>query len=587
MSPAEGTRTRVAGVARSSNSFEFQFSGQTITAFPGETLAAALIAAGHWHFRDSRCGEPRGPFCGMGVCGECTLLVDGQSKRACLEPARPNLTVTPLPTLTPLPADACEPREPVLERIKVQILVVGAGPAGLAAAATAAARGAEVLVVDERSQFGGQYFKQPAKGFEIDREKIDRQFAAGIELYERAVTAGVKFIFGATVWGTFGSNEVAVSAKDRNLRIHPQRLILASGAYERAPAIPGWTLPGVITTGAAQTLLRAYMVAPGRRVLLAGNGPLNLQVARELSNAGVEVVAVAELAAAPSVKNILDVLRMASVSPKLVAEGLSHVIHLFRRGVPQLHSTVLLRCEADERGSRVTRATVAKIDGNGKSVPGTEQTFEVDAVCMGYGFAPQSELARALGCRYEHDRDSGTLRVVRDSSGRSSVPSVFVVGDAGGLGGARLAEAHGVLAGAAAAADLGHLGASPRDHDTDTAGRCARLHLRFQHSLWRLYRAPLITFELADAKTLICRCEEVSLSTLQTCLQSGVRNLGSIKRLTRAGMGRCQGRYCAVSLAAMSSASGLTVTDDSGWFAPRTPFKPVRIDQIAGPTIER
>ncbi|MCZ8132819.1 MAG: FAD-dependent oxidoreductase [Steroidobacteraceae bacterium] len=573
-------RVRIRGVERAGPPFAFTVGDRRIEAWPGETVAAALVAAGHWTCRETRAGEPRGPFCGMGVCGECTMTIDGQPKRACLEPARPGMVVAVQPARAVLPA-AAAPELHESATLEAGVLVIGAGPAGLAAAYAAAAAGADVLVVDDRAKFGGQYYKQPGEGFRLETDALDAQYRAGRERHDAARRAGARFLHRATVWGAFGPEEIAVSTADRRLRIRARRVVVAPGAYERALAVPGWTLPGVITTGAAQTLLRANSVAPGRRVLLAGNGPLNLQVARELARAGVTVVAVAELAPAPGPRALADLFALTTAAPELVREGLGHVAALTAKRVPRLHSTVLVRCEPDASGTRVGRAVLARVDAAGRPRPGTERGYDVDAVCMGYGFAPQSELARALGCEYRHDVARGTLAAVRDFEGRTNVPAVFVIGDAGGLDGAKLAEAEGLLAGVAAARDLGRACPAPLAGELERARRRRVRHRRFQDALWRIYRAPPLSYELATAGTPVCRCEGVDRGTLEGCFASGVRSLGAAKRATRAGMGRCQGRYCGVALAAMAGAHGQPIADDGGWFAPRTPFRPVRIDQLA------
>jgi NADPH-dependent 2,4-dienoyl-CoA reductase/sulfur reductase-like enzyme len=574
-------RVSVAGVRRDAGAIELRLEDQPLSAHTGESVAAALVANGCWHFRDARDGEPRGLFCGMGVCGECTMLVDGVPKRTCLEPVRAGMQLQRQPALAAVPA-ALEPSgRTALEVLEVEVLVVGAGPAGLAAAAAAARQGADVLVIDERGGFGGQYYKQPGRGFGIEESALDRQFAAGRARYREAVDAGAKFLFAATVWGAFGPGELAVGTAERQLRIRARRLVLAPGAYERALPVPGWTLPGVLTTGAAQTLLRSYSVAPGKRVLIAGNGPLNLQVARELLNAGVAVVAVVESAPAPTLRRAGDLLRLALHAPDLAFDGLGHLATLARHGVPIEYSSVLSRCDPGSTGGRVGSATICRLDAAGKPLAGSERQFAVDAVCMGYGFAPQSELPRAIGCRYAEDGERGTLRVLRDADGRSSVPEVFVVGDAGGLGGARLAEAQGMLAGAAAAADLGHASDARQTATLRAAGRDAARQQRFQTALWRVYRGPLFTYEQAGADTLLCRCELVERGAVERCLKEGAGSVGSLKRLTRAGMGRCQGRYCGPSLRALSNQGGMPAADDGEWFAPRPPFKPMRIDQLA------
>lgn len=569
-------RIDTAGIHRDSDPFTFDFEGTPVTAYAGESVAAALVSAEQWHWRETRSGETRGLFCGMGVCGECTVSVDGSARRACLEMARPGLQVTRQPARRTVAESAETPPERHWQTVETDVLVVGAGPAGLAAAAAAARAGARVTVVDERAKAGGQYFKQPGDGFDIAEARLDHQFQEGRQLYRDAAAAGVSFIFGATVWGAFTPREIAVVTEDTCSMIQARRLILSPGAYERPLPFPGWTLPGVMTTGAAQTLLRAYQTAPGQRVLVAGNGPLNLQVARELSAAGVDVVAVAELSRRPGPTLAGPLLRMLRNGPGLVADGIGHLTALLRRRVPVLHQHVICSAEGD---GKVTRASVVKIDAEGQPLRGTEVSFDVDAVCMGYGFLPQSELARALECRHDYDPVSGVLAIQRGLDGRTSVNDVFVAGDAGGLGGAKVAQAQGTLAGTAAAADLGLEGDSTED--VTRARALALRHLRFQTALWQVYAAPDVGLSLSTPETIMCRCESVRRDTLAACFASGVAGIGAVKRETRAGMGRCQGRYCAALLAKMAGQAGFEVAVESDLFAPRTPFKPMPIGSLA------
>jgi NADPH-dependent 2,4-dienoyl-CoA reductase/sulfur reductase-like enzyme len=571
-------RTTVAGVARTGEPLRFDYAGQRVEAWPGETVASALIAAGIWHFRETREGEERGPYCGMGVCGECTVLVNGEPRKACLEAVRADLVVAPQPARTPVSENAAAPALAAWEILHCDVLVVGAGPAGLAAAAAAAASGAEVLLVDERAKAGGQYFKQPGTGFAIDEQALDSQFREGRGLYDAAVAQDVRFLFGATVWGTFGPDEVGIVHEGRAKLIKTRQLILSPGAYERPLPVPGWTLPGVLTTGAAQTFLRAYQTAPGQRVLVAGNGPLNLQVARELTRAGVTVVAVAELAAAPGIAQWQALSTMASSSPALVAAGIGHVLALRRAGVPVLYRHVLKEAEGEEH---VRRATLMQVDAQGEPIEGSECSFDVDAVCLGYGFLPQAELARALGCAHRVE-SGGALAVERQLDGSTSVAGVYVAGDAGTLGGARVAIAQGTLAGCAAAAALG-LSTAPYQARIRAAQRQAARHLRFQKALWTVYAARYPGLQLAKQDTIVCRCESVSKAQLDRCFAAEMGTLGAVKRETRAGMGRCQGRYCSGLLAEMAAAAGHAASEEGDFFAPRTPFKPISIGSLAVP----
>lgn len=576
-------RVHTPGIRRAAAAFEFRFEERSVTAYDGETIASALIAAGIYGFRETRSGQPRGVFCGMGVCGDCQVLIDGESRRACMEPARAGVLVRRHPArLSPRPPRARDTTEDWLE-IAPDVLVIGAGPAGLSAAKTAAAAGLEVLVVDERSKAGGQYFKQPADGFDIDESLIDPQFAEGRTLIRDAQACGVQFYSGATVWGVFGGDRLAVLTADANLMIRPRRFVLSPGAYERVLPVPGWTLPGVMTTGAAQTLLRAYQTAPGRRVVIAGNGPLNLQVADELSKAGVDVACVAELAPPPWQGRLRSSIAVALHSLPLLLAGMRHLLNLRRRGVPVLYDHVLTSVDGHGKASR---ASVAKVDRNGSVLEKSRRDFDVDAVCVNYGFLPQSELARAFGCQFEYEQRTERLVARRQVDGRSSVPHVYIAGDAGGLGGARFAIDQGVLAGLAIVADLG---AAPRSSYPDLTRRYRRIHRRlhrhsrFQAALWQVFSSPCLSVELSRPDSLICRCEEIDRQSLERVLTSQRSSLAGVKKATRAGMGRCQGRYCSTLLAALSAHSGGPPITAEDLFAPRPPAKPVPIGRVARP----
>ncbi|MEZ5862575.1 MAG: FAD-dependent oxidoreductase [Geminicoccaceae bacterium] len=570
-----GRRVETAGIARAGEAVAFAFEGRKTEGLVGESLAAALTAAGIVDWRGTRAGDRRSQFCGMGVCQECLVRVDGRpAERACLTPVAAGLDVRRQAYAVDLAA-AAEPAAQARAELTPDILVIGGGPAGLAAAAAASSAGAEVVLVDERASLGGQYFKPLASSHRFTGGGTDAQFRAGLELVRRVEALPVRIIREALVWGAFGADELGVVACGTSWLIRPRRLVLATGAYERGVPLPGWTLPGAMTTGACQTLLRAYRVAPGSCVLVAGNGPLNLQVAAELLRAGVEVVALVETAPPPW-RRPAAMLGMARAAPDLVRNGLRDLWLLRRRGVPVLHGHQLVRIEGE---SKVEAAVVARLDAAGRPLPGSERRFVVDTVASGYGFLPQAELSRALGCDHDHDPGFDQLRVVRDADCRSSVPDVFVAGDAGGLGGARVAEAQGTLAGARAAADLGFVADAVA---IDAARAALARGRRFQEALWSLYAAPLPGHALATPETLVCRCEEVSLATLEAAVTGGAASIGALKRRTRAGMGRCQGRYCAPVMAAMIAEATGRPVDELALMAPRAPIRPVPIAAIAG-----
>ena len=516
------------------------FEGQPITARRGETLAAALTAAGIRDLRETAEGERRGIFCGMGVCQECLVNVDGVAAvRACMTTIERPVAVTrqgPLASLRPSAASTViihETRAP-------DILVIGAGAAGLQAAIHAARAGARVLIIDERAKPGGQFYKQPVSP---DRRFADAQFAAGAALIAAADHPNVAWLANAEVWGAFPPCDFRIRAPGLSIRCTPRRAIIATGACERPWAVPGWTLPGVMTAGAAQTLLRSYRVLAGRRVLIAGNGPLNFQVAAELAKAGAEVVAVAEQSARPGIAQTLAAARMLVHSPALTIKGLALLRQLQRRNIPVLYRHRLASVEASGGGLR------ARLTGAG------EVSFEADAVILGYGFQPSQELMAALQCE------------PAVGPGQTSAPGISAAGDCTGLGGAQAAEAQGIIAGLAAAASLGF------EIDAGLvrmAERQLKCHRAFQKALWTVFAVDPLS--APSPGTIICRCEGLTQSALSAGREAGYQDINALKRLTRAGMGRCQGRYCRAPMQeSQASPAGFTV---------RPPVKPVRIGEI-------
>lgn len=588
-------RLRFASISPAGRWVNFTFEDTPVAALEGETVAAALTAAGIVDLRLTRQGRPRGIFCGMGVCFDCIVSVDGRrSQRACLTKVRDGMRIR---RQAHAGADAESDLRPLAEPLpgpvptrRCELLIVGAGPAGLAAAEAAARLGVQVTILDERSEPGGQYYKQLASSHRFgDDVPTDSQFADGRALIERVRGLNVEIVSGAMVWNAAAEEaddegrkglELGVWHEGRATRWRPDQLIVATGAYERPYPVPGWTLPGFMTTGAAQTMVRSYCVAPGSRILIAGNGPLNLQVACELARGGAKVVAVVEAATAPGVRRVRDLVAAAWNGPDLMRQGLRYLRFLKACGVPVLHGHALVSAEGQER---VQGATVGRIDRDGAPVTGHTHRFEVDAVCVGYGFIPATDLTRLLGCTHRLDpAGQGDLTVIRDADGATSCAGVFVVGDCGGIGGARIALSQGALAGLAAARNLGKAGGPVAGAANERRLRRAlRRDWAFQRALWRIFSAPPLWSRLDDPAVAVCRCEDVTAGDIERCLKAGHTGIGAVKRLTRAGMGRCQGRYCGPQLARLCAEATGHPRDAFALFAPRFPAKPLPAVAVA------
>ena len=557
----------------------FSFDGDILPAYRGESIAAALAASHRVASGQRRDGTPRGGFCGMGVCQECLVDVDGRpSVRACMTPVLDGMKVASQQYAVHATVQARDATRADVHRQRIPLLVVGAGPAGLSAACAAAACGVDTIVLDERSDAGGQYYKQVSKSHAVvNARALDAQFRAGRDLIERTEALGAAIWRDATVWGAFGVDEIAVAARGAQHLVAPDRMVLATGVYERGVPIPGWTLPGCMTTGAAQTLLRAYRVSPGRRVVIAGNGPLDFQLAADLTAAGVEVVALVEAATQPGMAGVAGFARAAMLSPRLIASGLGYVARLKAARVRIHYASAVVAVEGRDR---VESCTIARIGADGAPLAGTQSRIAADCVCLGYGFLPSNEIARALGCRHSVDQASDAMTALVDDDGLSTVPNVYIVGDAAAMRGAQVARCRGFIAGCAVARSLGHALPDSVARQLQRAKRQLRRHLAFQRVLWRLFAAPRLTTQLAQADTIVCRCESVSLDTIESAIRDGAASLGAVKRRTRAGMGRCQGRYCESIVRALLPADRAGERDDTFALAPRAPIKPVAIGEL-------
>lgn len=537
----------------------FDFEGEAVPVRPGDTIAAALARKGRHVQRIARDGAARGAFCGIGLCHECLVEVDGRpAQRACMTPARDigsvRRHIDGRARQTARLAPPSEGTAPAADRL--DIAIVGAGPAGIAAALAASGRGLRVALIDERPAAGGQYFKPPpARG-----ARLDRQHRAGNDLRARLAQGDVEHWAGHAVWFAQAKDDgvvLGLIGAGRSRLATARALILATGAYERPPMVPGWTLPGVMTIGAAQSLIRSYGVVPGNRIAIASNGPLGLQLAAELVRAGTAPVVLAERARPGHPGGLPTIACAAWHAPALVADGVRLRAALMGAGVPKLAGWQLARCHG---GDRLEAVDLEPVRGGGA------RRFEVDLACVGEGFLPQAEIARMLGCACRPDARSGFLTPERDEAGASTVPGVWIAGDGGGLGGAQAALAQGTIAGAAA---VRRLGGPP----VDTSGAEGRLRRarRFQRRLWALYEAP----PRADAsdETLLCRCEGVTFGTARRAVAEGAADLGALKRLTRLGMGRCQGRYCGGPAARLVGQAEL--------FAPQAPGRPAPVAALA------
>ena len=317
---------------------------------------------------------------------------------------------------------------------RYDLIVVGAGPSGLSAAIEAAKCGLNVVVFDENSRPGGQLFKQIHKffGSKEHNAKI-RGFRIGENLLSEAAESGVKVVLNATVVGLFREREVTVRINDEIIHVKGDAVLIATGASENMVTFPGWTLPGVIGAGAAQTMMNLHHVKPGGRILMLGTGNVGLVVSYQLLQAGCEVAALVDAA------------------PRVGGYGV-HASKIARCGVPFFLSHTIVKAEGEDR---VTGVVIAEVDCRFVPISGTEKRFDVDTICLAVGLSPMSQLCKMAGCEMTQ-APTGYVPVC-DEFGQTSLRGVYVAGDVSGIEEASSAMIEGRIAGAAISESLGYI----------------------------------------------------------------------------------------------------------------------------------
>jgi NADPH-dependent 2,4-dienoyl-CoA reductase/sulfur reductase-like enzyme len=442
----------------------------------------------------------------------------------------------------------------------------------MAAGAEAASLGLSVALVDERPALGGQIFKQP--GLVVrDHGVLGNDHLRGRRLIGAVEASSARMLLRTTCVALSGTEAVLVAEGERARSVSAEHVLLAPGAHDRPVVFPGWTLPGVLTAGAAQTIVKAHRVTPGRSVLFAGSGPLALAFPAQLHHYGVNVVAALEAGPAPRLAALARLASAAQGNLSLLRDAARYRVELLRGGVPLRYGRIVVRAEGGERVEAVVHAAV---DREWRAIPGTEETVEVDALCVGYGFFPSVELLRVAGCALRYDEALGGPVAVVDRWQRTSVPGVLAAGDGTGVRGSYAAEDQGRLAAIGLVEDEAR--AAP-------IRRRLERRLRFQRALDRMYDVGPGIYELAASDTVVCRCEELRRDELDRAIE-GTPDVNVVKAFTRVMMGLCQGRNCQRQVAALIASRHGVPIGEVPFATPRSPVRPTPLSAVADDSVD-
>ncbi|WP_312699903.1 FAD-dependent oxidoreductase [Sedimentibacter sp.] len=327
------------------------------------------------------------------------------------------------------------------------VVIIGAGPAGLAASIEAAGAGARVLLIDENNKPGGQLFKQIHKFFGSREHKAGtRGINIGTELLSDTEKLNIEVMLNTEVCGLTPDKKIwIIENREISREITADKIIVATGAYENSVQFDGWELPGVMGAGAAQTMINLNRVLPGHKVLMLGSGNVGVIVSYQLMQAGAEVVAIVEAA------------------PTLGGYGV-HTAKVARAGVPFYTSHTIKRAYGD---NRVERVEIVQLDSNWKEVEGSEKIFDADTICLAVGLTPMVELIWLAGCKFTFIGSMGGYVPVHDRYMRTTVDGIYVAGDVAGIEEASTAMEEGRLAGISVAYDLNLIDESQAEKRTE------------------------------------------------------------------------------------------------------------------------
>ncbi|MCX6429565.1 MAG: FAD-dependent oxidoreductase [Actinobacteria bacterium] len=466
----------------------------------------------------------------------------------------------------------------VNDEMNFDLVIVGGGPAGLVAAAEAINHQLTVALIDERVTFGGQIYKQMGIGFSLKNEsQLTAEQLRGRALIRAIENPLITQFLSTTVLSIDGTTMMIVTAGSRAKKIHGTRLLIAPGAYDRPVAFPGWTLPGVITAGGAQTLVKTQRVSPGSRILFAGSGPLALAFPAQMKSYGANVVLALEAGRSPGISDLFHLLRAVPGNVHLLRDASKYRWTLLKHRVPMRYRRLIVEVGGN---GRVEYAIHVKVDRNWRRIPGTEERIEVDTVCVGYGFFPSTELLRLAGCDFSYQEDLGGFTVKVNDWGQTSVEGIFAAGDGAGVEGVYVATARARLASIKIAEELGRITANQAQTSAESSFKIIRAKKRFQGFLFRMYSIGTGIYELADEKTTICRCENVNRASIDEAIET-TSDTSVVKAFTRAGMGLCQGRNCQRQVAALISQRHTIDIAEVPLGTPRFPAKPVALGAVA------
>ena len=453
----------------------------------------------------------------------------------------------------------------------LDLLIVGAGPAGMSAAIRARALELSVMVVDEQPAPGGQIWRGIETVGKSARSKLlGAAYLEGLEVAQRFRKSGAPFEAKTSLWHVEPGPRAFLKAGGRAYDIAPKTLLLATGAQERPIPFPGWTLPGVMTVGAGQILLKSANQIPDKPVWIAGAGPLALLYAIQLLDADAEIAGFLDTTPkGRTIGNLPSLLKAAWGAPGDLVKGVKWLTRLRAVG-NYVFNVSDIRADGTDKLERITYTL-----SSGKVV-----TVDAQLLMVHEGIVPIIHPTMSLGCDHVWNDRQDSFAPRLDEWGETSEENIYVAGDGAGIGGAIAACRRGEIAAIGIALSLGHLSKTHAEKEAAPLRRQLDKALSSRPFLDGIYRPRPQVFEPYD-EAIACRCEEVTVGQIRKLCASGHSDPNQVKTSTRAGMGACQGRLCNYTVASIIAAETGRHPAEIGVYRVRPPFKPLTLEELS------
>jgi len=450
------------------------------------------------------------------------------------------------------------------------LVVIGAGPAGLAAASTARALGLDVALVDEQAEPGGQIYRGVERAQAQGRAaSLGEDYSRGLWLVREFRASGAAYLSGHHVWQVDPEGHAYASDGNASRELSGKKVLVAVGALERPVPIRGWTLPGVMTVGAAQILLKTAAMLPGDDVWIAGSGPLALYYASQVVGAGGRVAGVLDTTRAASRPAAMAHWRGALSGWRYLLKGSGFINALRRAGIP--------RIEGVEEVEAVGEGQLARIRWR---VGAAWSEAPAKGLLLHEGVVPHVQMTLAIGCAHDWDALQQCFRPRVDAFGATDLPAIHVAGDCGGIAGARMAELRGREVALGIAAQLGKISGEERDRRAGAIRGEMRAHAGIRPFLDALCQ-PRPTLAAPPDDVVACRCEVVTAGRIREAVKLGCLGPNQAKSFTRCGMGPCQGRLCGPTVTGIIAQARGVSPAEVGPYRIRPPLKPLKMGELA------